>query len=147
VEALRDYNQGVGFQRDGKNLEAQKQFEAATKADPNFALAFSKLAQTYSSLGYDNEAEQSAGKAVRLSQNLPEAEKYLISAIHSQVVKNYPEAVKAYENLAKASPDNSDVESALATLYKDSGNLAKAREYYQKLLTTNPKDVAATLDL
>jgi tetratricopeptide (TPR) repeat protein/predicted Ser/Thr protein kinase len=147
VEALRDYNQGIGFQRDGKNLEAQKQFEAATKADPNFALAFSKLAQTYSSLGYDNEAEQSAGKAVRLSQNLPEAEKYLISAIHSQVVKNYPEAVKAYENLAKASPDNFDVESALATLYKDSGNLAKAREYYQKLLTTNPKDVAATLDL
>ena len=78
VDALRDYNQGIGFQRDGKNLEAQKQFEAATKADPNFALAFSKLAQTYSSLGYDSEAEQSAQKAVTLSQNLPEAEKYLI---------------------------------------------------------------------
>jgi tetratricopeptide (TPR) repeat protein/predicted Ser/Thr protein kinase len=147
VDALRDYNQGVGFQRDGKNLEAQKQFEAATKADPNFALAFSRLAQTYSILGYDNEAEQSAQKAVLLSQNLPSAEKYLISAIHSQVVKNYPEAIKAYENLAKASPDNSDVESALASLYKESGNLPKAREYYQKLLTTNPKDVAATLEL
>ena len=36
-----------------------------------------------------------------LSQNLPEAEKYLISAIVSQVVNNYPEAIKAYENLAK----------------------------------------------
>ena len=147
VDALRDYNQGVGFQRDGKNLEAQKQFEAATKADPNFALAFSRLAQTYSILGYDNEAEQSAQKAVLLSQNLPGAEKYLISAIHSQVVKNYPEAINAYQNLAKASPDNSDVESALASLYKESGNLPKAREYYQKLLTTNPKDVAATLEL
>ena len=147
VEALRDYNQGVGFQRDGKNLEAQKQFEAATKADPNFALAFSKLAQTYSSLGYDNEAEQSAQKAVLLSQDLPESERYLISAIRAQVTKNYPEAIKAYENLAQASPDNSDVQSALASLYKDSGNLAKAREYYQKLLTTNPKDVAATLEL
>ncbi len=147
VAALRDYNRGLGLQRDGKNLEAQKQFEAATKADPNFALAFSKLAQTYSSLGYDSEAEQSAQKAVLLSQDLPTAEKYLISAIHSQVTKNYPEAIKAYENLAKASPDNSDVESALANLYKDSGNLAKAREYYQKLLTANPKDVAATLEL
>jgi tetratricopeptide (TPR) repeat protein/predicted Ser/Thr protein kinase len=147
VAALRDYNQGIGFQRDGKNLEAQKQFEAATKADPSFALAFSKLAQTYSTLGYDSEAEHNAQKAVMLSQNLPEAERYLISAIRSQVSKNYPEAIKAYENLAKASPDNSDVESALASLYKDSGNLAKAREYYQKLLTTNPKDVAATLEL
>ncbi len=147
VAALRDYNQGLGFQRDGKNLEAQKQFAAATKADPSFALAFSRLAQTYNSLGYDSEAEQSAQKAVVLSQNLPVAEKYLISAIHSQVTKNYPEAIKAYENLAKASPDNSDVESALASLYKDSGNLAKAREYYQKLANANPKDVAATLEL
>ena len=81
VAALRDYNQGIGLQRDGKNLEAQKQFEAATKEDPTFALAFSRLAQTYSSLGYDSEAEQSAKKAVELSQDLPEAEKYLISAI------------------------------------------------------------------
>jgi tetratricopeptide (TPR) repeat protein len=147
VEALRDYNQGIGFQRDGKNLDARKQFEAATKADPSFALAFSKLAQTYSSLGYDSEAEQSAKKAVQLSQDLPEAEKYLISAIRSQVTKNYPEAINAYETLAKASPDNSDVQSALASLYQDSGDLVKARSYYQKLLSSNPKDVAATLDL
>ena len=90
VEALRDYNQGVGLQRDGKNLEAQRKFQAATKADPLFALAFSRLAQTYSSLGYDSEAEQSAQKAVRLSSSLPEAERYLISAIRSQVTKNYP---------------------------------------------------------
>jgi len=147
IEALRDYDLGIGFQRDGKNLEAQKQFLAATQADRDFALAFSRLAQTYSTLGYDGEAEQSAQKAVTLSSDLPEAEKYLISAIHSQVAKNYPEAIKAYEALAKASPDNSDVQSALASLYQDSGDLVKAREYYQKLLSSNPKDVGATLDL
>jgi len=147
IAALRDYDQGIGLQRDGKNLEAQKQFEAATKEDPTFALAFSKLAQTYSSLGYDSEAEQSAKKAVGLSQDLPEAEKYLISAIRSQATKNYPEAIKAYETLAKVSPDNSDVQSALASLYQDSGDLVKARAYYQKLLSSNPKDVAATLDM
>ena len=147
VEALRDYDQGAGFLRDGRNLEAQQQLEVATKADPNFALAFSRLAQTYSKLGYDDQAEQAAQKAVMLSQNLPEAEKYLISAIHSQVVKNYPDAIKAYETLAKASPDNYDVQVALAGLYQDSGDLVKAREYYQKILSGNPKDVAVTLDL
>ena len=147
VAALRDYDQGLGLQRDGKNLEAQKQFEAATTEDPAFALAFAKLGQVYSSLGYDSEAEQSAKKAVGLSQDLPAAEKYLISAIELQVIKNYPEAIKAYENLAKVSPDNYDVQSALAGLYQDSGNLVKAREYYQKILSSNPKNVAATLDL
>jgi eukaryotic-like serine/threonine-protein kinase len=147
VDALRAYNLGLGFQRDGKNLDAQKQFEDATKQDPAFALAFSRLAQTYNSLGYDDKAEDSARKAVSLSQDLPEAEKYLISAVRSQVAKNYPEAIKAYENLAKASPDNSDVQLALASLYKDSGDYAKAREYYQKILTANPKDVTATIEL
>jgi TolB-like protein len=106
VAALRDYNQGVGFQREGRNLQAESQFEAATKEDPAFALAFARLAQTYSSLGRDSEAEQSARKAVDLSQNLPEAEKYLVAAIRSQVTKNYPEAIKANEDLAKASTGN-----------------------------------------
>ena len=128
VDALRAYNLGIGLQRDGKNLEAQKQFETATAADPSFALAFSRLAQTYSSLGYDDKAEQSAQKAVALSQSLPEAEKYLISAIRSQITKNYPEAIKAYENLAKAAPGNADVQAVLAGLYTNSGDLTKARE-------------------
>jgi len=93
VDALRDYNQGLGLQREGKNLEAQKLFEAATRADPNFALAFARLPQAYSL------------------------------------------------------PDNSDVRAALARLYEDSGDLAKARDYYQKILTSNPKDVGATIDM
>ena len=147
MDALRAYNLGIGLQRDGKNLDAQKQFEIATIADPSFALAFARLAQAYSNLGYDDKAEQAAQRALTLSQDLPEAEKYLISAIRSQVTKNYPEAIKAYENLAKATPDNSDVQSALAGLYKDSGDLTKAREYYQKLLTANPKNIAATIEL
>jgi len=145
VEALRDYNQGVGLQRDGKNVEAVKRFEAATKEDPTFALAFSRLAQIDGALGYDSQAEQSAQKAVDLSQNLPEAEKYLIAAIRAQISKNFPDAIKAYENFAKVSPDNSDVQSALASLYEDSGDLAKAGEYNQKIMSANPKDITATL--
>ena len=147
VEALRSYNQGLESRRDGKNLEARKQFEDATKADPNFALAFARLAQTYSALGYDNEAEQSAKKAVLLGQSLPEAERFQISAIELQVDKHFPEAIKAYENLARVLPDNSDVGAVLARLYEDSGDLGKARDYYQKILTSNPKDVGATIDL
>jgi eukaryotic-like serine/threonine-protein kinase len=147
IEAMREYSQGVGFQRDGKNLDAQKSLEAATKDDPSFALAFSRLAQVYNSLGYDNEAEQAAKKAVDLSENLPAAEKYLITAIELQVAKNYLAAIKAYQNLAKVSPDDSDVKAALAGLYQDSGDLAKAREAYQQILNANPKDIAATLNL
>lgn len=145
VDALRDYTQGVGLQRDGKNVEAQKLFEAATQADPTFALAFSKLAQTYRSLGFDSQAEQAAQNAVSLSQNLPEAEKYLIAAVRAQIARNFPEAIKEYENLAKAAPGNTDVLSALAGIYEDSGDLAKAARYNDEILKANPKDITATL--
>jgi eukaryotic-like serine/threonine-protein kinase len=147
VEALRHYNQGLEMRQDGKTLDAQKNFEAATKEDADFALAFARLAQTYSMLGYDSEAEQAAKKAVLLSQNLPEAEKYQISAIGLQVNKHFPEAIRAYENLARVLPDNADVRAALARLYEDSGDLARARDYYQKILASNPKDIGATIDL
>ena len=143
LPALRDYNQGVKSMRDGKNSEAQKQFEAATREDPTFALAFSKLAQTYANLGYDSEAEQSAQRAVELSETLPQPEKYLIAAIRAQVANNYSEAIKAYENMARVSPDNADVQSALARLYEDAGDFAKAGALNQQLLAANPKDITA----
>jgi len=145
IDALRDYNQGVGLLREGKNLEAQKHFEAATKNDAAFALAFSKLAQAYSNLGYDAEAEQAAQRAVSLSQNLPEAERYLLVAIQAQITKNFPAAINAYETIAKASPGNADAQSALAALYEQAGDFAKAGDYNQKILTANPKDINATL--
>ena len=143
LPALRDYNEGVKLLRDGKSVDAQKQLEAATREDPTFALAFSKLAQTYANLGYDSEAEQSARKAVGLSENLPPAEKYLITAIRAQVANNYSDAIKAYENMAKVSPDNADVQSALARLYEDTGDFVRAGEFNQKLLAANPKDIIA----
>src|SRR5437870_3324924 len=147
VTALRDYNQGVAFQRDGKNLEAEKQFEAATKEDPAFALAFSKLAQAYGNLGYDSQAEQAAQTAVDLGQNLPESERYLVRAIRAQAAKNFDEAIHAYENLAKAWPGNSDVQSALPNLYADSGNFVKAAEYQKTIVAANPKDITGTIAL
>ena len=147
VAALRDYNLGITLQRDGKNLEAQKEFQSATQEDSTFAIAFSRLAQVDSVLGYDSEAEEAAKEAVGLSQDLPAAEKYMISAIQLQVMNNYPDAIKAYENLAAVSPDDSTVKAALAKLYEDSGDVPRARSYYQKILDTNPKDVGANLDM
>jgi tetratricopeptide (TPR) repeat protein/TolB-like protein len=145
VPALRAYNQGSELLREGKNLEALKYFQDATKDDPQFALAFSKMADAYSRLGYDIDAQSAAYKAVDLSESLPAAEKYLIAANHFRIAKDYPKAIEAYQNLARVSPDNSDIESALGSIYENSGDFVKAREFYQKLLTANPKDGSTLL--
>ena len=141
VPALRDYNQGVQLLREGKDLEAQKQLQASIKEDPEFALAYSRLAQADADLAYDNEAEQLSRKAVDLSQNLPPREKYLIAASHARIIKDYPKAIESYENLAKASPGDSDVQFTLGRLYEDTGVYQKAREHFEAVLKTDPQSV------
>jgi serine/threonine protein kinase/tetratricopeptide (TPR) repeat protein len=145
LSALRDYNEGLQLLRQGKNLEAQKRFEAATKEDPEFALAYAKLSLTYANLGYDNEAEQASRKAVDLSENLPEQEKYRIVASHAQVTKDYTKAIESYENLAKVSPDDIQIQFILARLYEDTSAFDQAREHYTQVLKADPKDVEALL--
>jgi len=141
--ALRDYNQGVQFLRDGKNLDAVKSFQSATAGDSSFALAYSRLADADSALGYDGDAEQASRKAVDLSQPLPPAEKYLIQAMHLRIAKDNKKAIEAYENLARSMPDNSDVQSSLAGLYTETGNYDMARAQLSRLLAADPKNIQA----
>ncbi len=141
--ALRDYNKGIQLLRDGKNLDAVKVLQSATKEDANFALAYSRLAEAESALGFDGDAELASRKAIGLSQSLPTIEKYLIEAAHARVIKDNKRAIEAYENLAKSMPENSDVESGLADLYTATGNYSQARAQLSKLLGADPKNIKA----
>ncbi len=145
VDALRDYNEGSQLLRQGNNLEAQKRLIAATTEDPQFAVAYSRLGEAYSALGYDNDAEQAARHAVELSQNLPSAQRYFIEASLARITKDNQKAITAYENLEKSFPDNQDVSFALGSLYEDAGNLDKARSYYAKVLQADGKNLDALL--
>src|SRR5271156_995885 len=53
LPALRAYGDGLQLQRQGQNLEAVKSFEASTREDPEFVLAYSQLAHAYQDLGQD----------------------------------------------------------------------------------------------
>ncbi|HUK24869.1 MAG TPA: tetratricopeptide repeat protein [Terriglobales bacterium] len=145
AEALRDYDDGLRLARTGDNLDAEKKFEAATTDDPNFALAYSRLALTYSNLGYDDQAERASRRAVELSDSLPVQEKYWIEANHARVMNNTQKAIAAYENLAKVNPGDMDVEFALAGLYEQAGNFDAARKGLADVVTHDPNNVDALL--
>ena len=147
LPAMHDYDDGLQLARRGKFLDAAKQFEAATKEDPQFALAYAELAKSYARLGQDDDAVHASRKAVELSDQLPPVEKFLIQASHEQIQGDYPKAIEAYENLAKAAPDNADVLFELAGLYENSNAYDKARELYTKVLTLDPKRLDAQLEM
>jgi eukaryotic-like serine/threonine-protein kinase len=141
VAALRSYDQGVQLLRDGKWIDAAKALQTATTEDPEFALAYARLAEADSLLGYEADAERYSRKAVDLSQNLPLQEKYRIAAGHARVMKEYPKAISSYENLAKAAPGDTDTQFVLGRLYEDTGAYQKAREHYENVLKADPQSV------
>jgi tetratricopeptide (TPR) repeat protein/predicted Ser/Thr protein kinase len=142
-EALRAYTQGVQLLREGKYLAALASLQAAAKSDPEFALAYSRLAETDSALGYDKDAERVARKAVDLSQQLPATEKYLIEANHARIAKDSKKAIEMYEKLAQVMPNDLDVQYALGSLYLDQNDYDKARKAYAAVLKLDPKNLSA----
>jgi serine/threonine protein kinase/tetratricopeptide (TPR) repeat protein len=147
MEALRHYNLGLELARQGKYLEAVQEFEASTQEDPAFALAYSKLGQTYANLGYDERAEELTRQAVDLSNNLPSQERYLILANHARVMNDYDRAIESYQKLAEAAPSDPEVQFNLAGLYEESGKFDLARDNYQKVLAHDPNRLDALLAL
>jgi tetratricopeptide (TPR) repeat protein len=143
--ALRYYNEGVALSRQNKYSEALKLFEASTQEDPEFALAYSKLAEAYKNLRYDTEAESFSRRASDLSAGLPARERFLIQAAHARILGDNAKAIESYEQLLKASPEDADVRFELARLYEDNSEYARAREHYGRVLAADPRNIDALL--
>jgi tetratricopeptide (TPR) repeat protein len=147
VPAIRAYNEGVQLARRGNHQNAVKSLAAAVQADPAFALAHSQLALSHATLGQDDRAEDSSRRAMQLSTDLPARERYLIEATHARIMNDNPKAIQAYEQLVRVSPDDPDVQFALAGLREGVGSLEEARKGYENVLVRDPKHVEALLSV
>ena len=145
IEALRYYTEGLALSREGKLAEALKRFESAVEADQKFALAYSQQAQVLDRLNQDDDAQRASRTALALAQELPPREKYLIEAAHARVVGDSRKALEAYTNLSKVSPDDTDVDFALAGLYEGTGAYNLAHQHLSKVLERDPKNLDALI--
>jgi serine/threonine protein kinase/Tfp pilus assembly protein PilF len=145
VPALRAYDEALQLSRSGKEQDASKKFEEAIAEDPNFAMAYSKLALSYHSLGFDDKAEQASRRAVTLSDNLPTQQKYMVEANHAVIVNDNVKAIAAYEKLTLTHPDDTDAQLALAGLYEQASNYDEARRRLARVRAADSKNLDALL--
>ena len=145
VPALRAYDEALQLSRSGKEQDAVKKFEEAVAEDPGFALAYSKLALSYHSLGFDDKADMASRRAVTLSENLPAQEKYRIEANHAVITNDTAKGIAAYEKLTQANPDDTDAELELAALYEQVGNYDEARKRLARVRSADSKNLDALL--
>lgn len=145
IPALREYSTGLELVRQGKNLDAVDQLRRSIADDPNFALAFSELAETDAALGKEDAAQEYSRKAVELSGTLPKQEQFLIAAHRNEILKDYPQAIAAYTNYINILPDDADVLFELGHAYESTGAFDKARDLFARVLTLDPKRIDALL--
>jgi eukaryotic-like serine/threonine-protein kinase len=139
VQALTNYSEGQALARDGNNVDAVQRFEASVKADPGFALAYSKLGQSLAALGKWSDATKASQRAIDLSSKLPQDEREMIAAAHALATRDNDKAIESYERLVKARPNDLQLRFELASLYDANSAFDKARDEYVKVLQADPK--------
>ena len=134
MEAYREYAAGVEQNQRSRYLDALPYFEKAVRLDPNFALAYVKMAVATGNMGRSNERDQYAQRALALIDRLTPRERFYIEGYYySAKPETTARAIAAYEKVIELYPDHSASRNNLAVLYLRTDQNDKAVEQYEIL--------------
>jgi len=128
LEALQAYT--LGYQTsDVANdyAAAVPLFEQAISLDPNFAMAYLRLGQSYQPLGEMDSCAENTRKAYELRKRTSESEKLAISSFYEMVVTGDLEAARtSYQLWAQTYPKDEEPPASLWVTYTFMGDYDKA---------------------
>jgi serine/threonine protein kinase/tetratricopeptide (TPR) repeat protein len=144
LDALKAYSLGLEQANSGNYPKAIPFYQRAVELDPAFALGYQALAREQLNSGFHHEAIASASKAYELRERASENEKLFITLIYHRVATNDLEkGIEVGEVWKQTYPRYWRTYHALADLYLDVGEFAKAADNGREAVRLNPK-VAAT---
>jgi tetratricopeptide (TPR) repeat protein len=120
-ETMQLYSQGLIRFRTFDSLGARDLLARAVAADPSYPFAHSALAVAWQSLGYDNETQGEAKRALDLAARLSREDHLMLEARYYEASKNWPRAVNTYKTLFIFFPDSLDYGIGLARVQSSSG--------------------------
>jgi tetratricopeptide (TPR) repeat protein/predicted Ser/Thr protein kinase len=106
-EAAKLLERGVDFMRDGAYWQASKTLTRAVEADDRYALAHARLAECWTELDYLDKANYELVRVAQLVPDrsvLPERERLYLDAVTSTATRDFTQARKAYEEIARQTP-------------------------------------------
>ena len=120
-EASRLYAEGLAKLRVRDAISARDLLQKAVAADPNYALAYSALADAWTLLGFDEKARLSAKSAYELSKSLSREDHLLTEAQYREASKEWDNAAENYRTLFGFFPDNLEYGLLLARAQSHGG--------------------------
>jgi serine/threonine protein kinase/tetratricopeptide (TPR) repeat protein len=149
LEALEAYSLGShSMYAETNGAAAIPRFEQAIRLDPNFAMAYGRLAVCYSSMGYTGRAAESARKAYELRDRVSDRERfYLASHYEMFTTGNLEAARKTLELWAQNYPRDGAPFSNLEKVYNTLGEHEKALAAGQASFRLSPGAASAYREL
>ncbi len=138
-EALRHYI-------DGEKYYAQRDYEASIKAlelavreDPNFAMAYLKMAENYDYLGDYGNHRSNLLKAKTFLARVSARDRYIIQGYTSSLLDESPlKAVESYQLLLELYPNDEEGRTLLGAIHRNLEEWELALEQFNRILDLNP---------
>jgi serine/threonine-protein kinase len=147
-EALEAYTRGLEAMRAGAYYRASTELEQAVKLDNKFALAHASLAEAWGELDYlDRQKDELLAVEDTARESLSQLDALYLSAVTATARRDFAEAVKAYEEIARLQPDSPKARLDLGRAYEKNSETDKAIESYMRVTELDPRYAAAFLRL
>lgn len=138
-KAYEAYLKGIEYSNKLYTMEAKQEFENAVKLDPQFAMAYARLAPIYKDLGRNDEYEHAKAKALEFIDKVKDLERIEINLLIARTEQRMND-VEAYANeLLKKYPDNLDGHAFKSTQYWIRGEVDKGIDENLKVLEIDPE--------
>ncbi len=142
LEALRFYVEGEQFQALGNFEAGIRSFQKAVERDPNYAMAYQALAESYSYLGDYYQQVKYLKKALALVDRVSERDRYLIQGFASILLDDSPlPAIESYKKLTELYPQDENGYAYLGSIYRNNEEWNLAIEQYEKILKINSRSM------
>ena len=141
LPALQAYSQGIKAKYTQGDEPSIPHFKRAIELDPNFAMAYCRLAVAYLNLRQLGVAGENAKKAYDLRQRVTERERFFIDSIYDDVATLDMDAeIRVIESWKQTYPQDPQPPRSLGVDYSVLGQLDKAVANYQEALRLDPTD-------
>ncbi|HXL79907.1 MAG TPA: protein kinase [Pyrinomonadaceae bacterium] len=148
LEALKAFSQGNDLRQKGQEREALPFYKRAIEVDPNFALAYARLAVGYNNGGETELAMEYTQKAYDLRDRVSEREKfYIAEKYHSYVTGNREEAVNVLKAWAQTYPNDFIPHNNLAVNYNFDGQYEDSLKEAREAVRLSPTNAQAQANL
>lgn len=133
LAALQAYSAGVKIWATTGNAAAIPFYKGAIELDPNFAMAYARLGQSYANLAVEKLASENLSKAFSLRNRVTERERFYIdSHYYYEITGELEKAIRVLEEWRQVYPRESMPARSLVWLYRKVGRyedaLREARE-------------------